>query len=126
MNKGYDVHAAASSKEGGKKEIKELGVKCHEINFSRSVTSLNNLKAIYQLHNLFKKNHYNLVHVHTPIASFLVRLVASFYEKIKVLYTVHGFHFFKGAPLKNWIFYYPAEKIASYWTDGLIDRKSVV
>ncbi len=28
----------------------------------------------------------------------------------KVIYTAHGFHFYKGAPVKNWMFYYPVEK----------------
>ena len=36
------------------------------------------------------------------------------------MYTAHGFHFYKGAPLKNWIIYYPVEKICSRWTDCLI------
>jgi len=37
-----------------------------------------------------------------------------------VLYTAHGFHFYKGAPLKNWLLYYNMEKLAAHWTDGLI------
>lgn len=38
----------------------------------------------------------------------------------KLIYTAHGFHFFKGAPLKNWLIYYPIEKFAAKWTDHLI------
>ena len=26
----------------------------------------------------------------------------------KVIYTAHGFHFYEGAPIKNWIIYYPS------------------
>jgi len=37
-----------------------------------------------------------------------------------VLYTAHGFHFYKGAPVKNWLLYYNMEKLAAHWTDGLI------
>jgi glycosyltransferase EpsD len=37
-----------------------------------------------------------------------------------VLYTAHGFHFYKGAPIANWLVYYPAELLCSLWTDGLI------
>lgn len=38
----------------------------------------------------------------------------------KVFYTAHGFHFYKGAPLKNWLLYYPVEKFCSRFTDVLI------
>lgn len=39
---------------------------------------------------------------------------------MKVIYTAHGFHFYKGAPLKNWLLYYPVEKLCSHFTDKLI------
>ena len=39
---------------------------------------------------------------------------------MQVIYTAHGFHFFKGAPLKNWLIYYPIEKWLSKYTDKLI------
>lgn len=42
----------------------------------------------------------------------------------KVIYTAHGFHFFKGAPLKNWLFFYPVEKYLSKYTDCLITINS--
>ena len=41
-------------------------------------------------------------------------------QGLKVIYTAHGFHFYKGAPKKNWILYYPIEKLCSRWTDVLI------
>lgn len=39
---------------------------------------------------------------------------------MKVIYTAHGFHFYKGAPKKNWIIFYQIEKVFSYVTDVLI------
>ena len=59
--------------------------------------------------NLLKIGHYNLVHVHTPVASFLTRLAARDID-VPVLYTAHGFHFYQGAPLINWLLYYTAER----------------
>ena len=35
-------------------------------------------------------------------------------------YTAHGFHFYNGAPLKNWLIFYPVEKCLSRYTDVLI------
>ncbi len=56
------------------------------------------------------------------MGSVVARLSAKSSRKkgTKVVYTAHGFHFYKGAPLKNWIIYYPVEKICSRWTDCLI------
>ncbi len=38
----------------------------------------------------------------------------------RVIYTAHGFHFFKGAPITNWLIFYPIEKVLSRFTDTLI------
>ena len=43
---------------------------------------------------------------------------------VKVFYTAHGFHFYKGAPLKNWLIFYPIEKFCSRFTDTLITINS--
>lgn len=37
-----------------------------------------------------------------------------------MIYTAHGFHFYHGAPLKNWIVFYPVEKWLSRYTEVLI------
>jgi glycosyltransferase EpsD len=52
----------------------------------------------------------------------LARLAAREARKqgTKVIYTAHGFHFCKGAPLLNWLVYFPIEKILSHYTDCLI------
>ncbi|MGG1676771.1 glycosyltransferase family 4 protein [Neobacillus sp. NRS-1170] len=120
QEKGYEVHAAGSNSLNSKDELLEMGIICHDIEFDRSPFSKNNLLAIKKLHHLFQVNYFSLIHVHTPTAAFLTRYVASKHDQGKVLYTAHGFHFFKGASRKNWILFYPAEKMAKRWTDGLL------
>lgn len=68
---------------------------------------------------LIRENKYEFLHCHTPVGSVIGR-IAGHNMNIPVVYTAHGFHFFKGAPLKNWMIYYPIEKILSRWTDTLI------
>lgn len=63
---------------------------------------------------------YDLVHTHTPVASAITRLVCKNIKGTKVFYTAHGFHFHKGAPIKNWLIYYPLEKWLAKYTDTLI------
>ena len=100
----------------------ELKCKVHEIPFSRSPFSKDNFKAYKKLKQLVETEHYDIVHTHTPNASMVARLACRNIRKqgTKVLYTAHGFHFFKGAPLKNWLMYYPVEKFCAKYTDVLI------
>lgn len=120
QNWGYEVQAAASPEGRGKEEVEAVGVQCWDIPFSRSPASLQNFSAYWKLKTLLKRNHYALIHVHTPVAAWIGRLAAKCTRQGPVLYTAHGFHFYKGAPWHYWAFYYPLERLAACWTDGLI------
>lgn len=89
---------------------------------TRSPFSPDNLKAAAQIRDLVREEAYDIVHCHTPIASFCTRIACSGLRRqgLKVIYTAHGFHFYKGAPLLNWLLYYPAEKLCAGMTDVLI------
>ena len=114
---GYEVHVASR----GNADIPYVDKK-HNIPFERSPFRLSNIKAYLQLKDVIDRNNYKLIHCHTPMGSVLTRLAAKNARKsgTKVLYTAHGFHFFEGAPLKNWLLYYPVEKWLSRYTDCLI------
>ena len=119
QGKGYKVHVA--TKLGDRKEeLEKKDIICHNIDFTRSVNLFAAFKSLVQLIRLMKRNSFSLVHVHTPMASFLGRLAAKLTHTKPVLYTAHGFHFYKGAPWYYWAFIYPAEYFAAKWTDGLI------
>ena len=101
-------------------ELKKLGCKIHSIEFHRNPIKTKNVIAYQKIKRIVSEEGYKLIHVHTPVASFITRLACRRISDVKVLYTAHGFHFFKGAPKKNWIIYHTLEKIAARWTDGLI------
>jgi len=63
---------------------------------------------------------YDLIHTHTPVASFLTRYLARRTGQGRVLYTAHGFHFYQGAPMRSWLLYRTAELLARPWTDGIV------
>ncbi len=100
----------------------ELGCTAYQIDFSRSPLSPDNIRAYGQLKKVVEDGKYDIVHCHTPNASVVSRLVCrNLREKgLKIFYTAHGFHFYKGAPKLNWLIYYPVEKICSRFTDKLI------
>ena len=101
-------------------ELIEDGVKIYDIPFSRNPLHIGNVKAFKKLVNLQKENKYDIVHVHTPVASVYGRLLKLKFPKLKTIYTVHGFHFYDGAPFINWTVYYPIEKIMARFTDTMI------
>lgn len=114
---GYEVHVATS----GEEEI-EYCDKHFNIPFKRFPFRISNITAYKKLKKIINKNDYNIIHCHTPVGGVLARLTARKARKngTKVMYTAHGFHFYKGAPLLNWCIYYPIEKICAKWTDCLI------
>ena len=116
--KGYEVHVASK----GEEEIKYCD-KHFNIPFERFPLNPKNLKSYKELKKIINDNQYSIIHCHTPVGGVITRLAARKARKqynTKVIYTAHGFHFYKGAPLLNWIIYYPIEKICSKWTDCLI------
>ena len=114
---GFEVHVAAK----GNEDIPFCDVR-HTISVERTPFSFNNIKAIRELKAITKKHQFDLVHCHTAMASVVTRLACLETRKrgTKLLYTAHGFHFFKGGSLKNWLLYYPVEKLLSRYTDAII------
>lgn len=92
-----------------------------DIEFSRSPLSKRNIQAYKKLKHIILKNDYDIIHCNTPVGGVLTRLIKKNCKiKSKIVYTAHGFHFYKGAPIKNWLIYYPVEKYFSKYTDCLI------
>ncbi len=118
---GWETHVAALPEEG----IGQLPYcdEFHSIPFTRSPLTASNVRAYKELKSLIDQSSFDIIHCHTPAGAALTRLAARSARKegkSAVLYTAHGFHFYKGAPLANWLLYYPAEKLLSRWTDALI------
>lgn len=119
QNKGYEIHAYARP-DHGKDGVLKNNVICHDIPFQRSPFHWDNLKALKELTSSFRKEKFQLIHVHTPVAGILGRIAAKQAKIPYVMYTAHGFHFFNGAPLHYWLLYYPVERMMARWTDSLI------
>ena len=96
-----------ADKENFARVCEQYDIKMVHIDFDRNPLGKSNLLARKQLLALMEKENYDIVHCNTPSGGVVGRLCAA-QEKIpKVIYMAHGFHFWKGAPLKNWLFYYP-------------------
>lgn len=130
---GYEVHVACNFEFGNtsseeniknlKKKLKNLGIKIIQIPIPRKITDI---KGIFKSYNMVKglinKYHYKIVHCQSPIGGVITRLSCKEARKkgTRVIYAVHGFHFYKNAPVKNWALFYPIEKYCAKYTDCLI------
>ncbi len=118
QNMGYQVHVAANSLDVIRSFNME-NVEKHQIDFVRNPFTVKNIVAYKQLCKLVKEIGFNVIHCHTPVGGVIGRIVAHKYH-VTTIYTAHGFHFYKGAPVLNWLLYYPIERFLARWTDILI------
>lgn len=95
----------------------------YPVSFGRNPIAPENKQAYRNLKKTIDDGSFDIVHCHTPVAAVLTRLAARDARKkgCKVIYTAHGYHFFKGAPLLNWLLFFPAEWLCAFWTDVLIN-----
>ena len=134
MNLGYKIDVACNFEEGSitseervrqfKDELHSRGIITYQLPIPRSVSKVKSIVSSYKIiKKLVDKNDYAIVHCHSPIGGVVCRLACRDTRRkknTKVIYTAHGFHFFKGASLKAWMFFFPIEKWCSKYTDVLI------
>lgn len=134
---GYEVSVACNFVEGNscseerieqlKRRLLELHVSFVHVDISRKLTSVSrNVRAYKALKKMIDEGGYDIIHCHSPIGGLICRLAALSARKrgTVVMYTAHGFHFYRGAPKKNWIAFYPIEKLCSRFTDVLLTINS--
>lgn len=121
---GYEIHCASNFEQerdvDAKNILQQLNVTIHQIDIARSPFSMRNLNAYRQLKALMQQEQFDLVDCHTPMGGVLARLAAKATKTVPVLYTAHGFHFYKGCPLQNRLIYETIERWLARYTDGLI------
>jgi len=124
---GYEVHYASNFNHVhygmDNFRLNDTGIVLHQVDFSRSPFSLRtNLRAYRQLKRIMEEETFALVHCHTPVGATYARIAAARHRKrgTRVIYTAHGFHFYKGAPLRFQLTAYPMEWLLAHVTDTLI------
>lgn len=120
---GEEDSSPTSKLQRFREEMEEKGCRIVQIDFSRKIGNLpKQLKSYRQLRALAVEQNYALVHCNSPICAALTRLAFRKNRRThgtRVIYTAHGFHFFRGAPIRNWLLYFPVEWVCARWTDIL-------
>lgn len=123
---GCEVHYASNLYNPvyryDREELEKQGIVFHHIDICKSPKEIrNNIRALRQLKKIIREENISMIHCHNPMGGAIGRIAALGVKgRITVMYTAHGFHFYKGAPLKNWLLYYPAEFLLAACTDRLI------
>lgn len=114
---GWTVDVAASGEEAVPHCDRQIRGE-----WKRSPFTLDTLKGIRQLRRVIDEGNYDIVYCHTPVGALVARIAAGNARRrgTKVVYFAHGFHFFAGAPLINWLLFYPIERILAHHMDLLI------
>ena len=105
-----------------KDELESEGIKLHQIDIKKSpFRVVCNVRAVMELKAIIDREKITLIHCHNPMGGVTARIAAGLSRrKPYVIYTAHGLHFYKGAPLKNWLLYYPAERMLARLTDRIV------
>ncbi len=99
----------------------DLPVKMYDSHTYRSLFAFSdNRIAFRNLGRVLKENEIEVIHCNTPVGGLVGRLCGRRYRTKTVIYTVHGFHFYKGAPLLNRTVFKWAEQLLARWTDVII------
>ncbi len=119
---GYRVEIACSEVLNRMAEVQQdLGdtVKIHRLHLKRSPLALSNIRGYREVKKIIDGGQYDLIWTNEPVMGVATRLAARKARKqgTKVMYMVHGFHFYKGAPLLNWLIFYPIERLMASKAD---------
>jgi len=120
---GWKVDALANGAASNPR-IKDSFDERFDISWSRNPLDPRNLMSTAsRIRNIVGTRHYDIVHVHTPIAAFVTRYALRRVRRwahVSVIYTAHGFHFYKGQAALPHAVYRTMERVAARWTDYLV------
>lgn len=131
---GYEVDVVCNMEYGStitsekidamKRELEAMGVRVYHVPVPRKISAVGEiLKSYRATRKLIRAHAYDLIHCHSPIGGLVCRIanrLSGRYGQAKMIYTAHGFHFYRGAPKTNWLLFYPVEWLCARYTDVLI------
>lgn len=121
LSRGLTVEVACSPDAEAEK-FRQAGYTVHPVQIDREISPLKNLASLAALVRLMRSHHYDLVHVHTPIAAVLGRIAARIAGVPRVVYTAHGFPFHDQLPPWQYRRYFAIEKICAQLTDLILTQ----
>lgn len=117
---GIEFHLAANLDNFDYENNPYKDIIFHNIHCDRNPISPRNIQAFNLINKIIKEYKIDYIHCNTPIGGVLGRWCGHKNKVKKIIYTAHGFHFYKGAPLVNNLIYKSIEKFLAHYTDAVI------
>lgn len=101
-------------------EITGRGFRLHDNPVARSLNAFNHGAAIVRTWRLLRRERFDVVHVHTPIAALVGRIAARLAGVPVRIYTAHGFYFHDEMPPRKRRLFILLEKIGARCGDFIM------
>jgi glycosyltransferase involved in cell wall biosynthesis len=103
--------------------IETAGIRHIPVQMTRSpFTPVQDLKALYQLYLIFRRERFTIVHSHNPKPGFLAQIAAKMADVPIIVNTLHGFYFHDHMNSALCRFYITLEKIAAGCSDVILSQ----
>jgi len=93
INQYYEVIGVSGAGESLQEAREKEGIRIEAVEMKRTISPINDIKAVYSLYKILKKENPHIVHTHTPKAGIVGMLSA------KLAGVEHRFHTVAGMPL---------------------------
>ncbi|MBT7545064.1 MAG: glycosyltransferase family 4 protein, partial [Kordiimonadaceae bacterium] len=103
-------------------DLREAGYRVETLSITRGMNPLKHLHSIWVIFWFLRKEKFDLVHVHTPVAALLGRIAARLCGVPLVVYTAHGFYFHDEMSTTKRAFFVGLERFAGRWTSLLFTQ----
>ena len=123
QGRGWQVHAVCSAGPFVD-AMRAQEYRIETIQIARSMNPLAALRSLLALIGLFRRERYDVLHVHTPVAALIGRLAARLTGIPLVVYTAHGFYFHDGMPTRKYKLFVAIERFAGHLTDILFTQSA--
>lgn len=121
QEKGMRVHVACSDGEW-LPQVEAEGIIAHRIEMKRFIAPASDLSALFSLYRLFRRERFDIVHLHTPKASLLGAIAAKLAGVSRVAYTIHGFYIRDGMARIQREFYLFWERVIASCADVALSQ----
>lgn len=105
-------------------KVRAEGFRVEAVDFKRNYDVLHHVGVYGELVRLFKRERFDLVHVHSPIAALIGRLAAARTGVPRKVYTAHGFYFHERQPWGLRHAFIGLEWIGGRFTDVLFTQSA--
>lgn len=102
--------------------VRDAGLRVETVPLARSLNPARALGSVWRLYRLFRRERFDLVHVHTPAAAFVGRFAARLAGVPRVVYTAHGFYFHDNMAVPKRALFIALEWLAGRFTDTLFTQ----